>query len=66
MQSFLMISMLTQFKNRLKVQLRLSIERLRIVQNNDIAVSKQQRKKMAELLEVRRLGSIPLQRSDIH
>jgi len=39
-------------KNKLKVQLKLSISRLRMVQQKDEAIAKQQRRAMAQLLEV--------------
>jgi hypothetical protein len=39
-------------KNKLKVQLKLSISRLRMVQQKDTAKAKQQRREMAQLLEV--------------
>lgn len=38
--------------NKLKVQLKLSISRLRMVQQKDTAIAKQQRRAMAQLLEV--------------
>jgi hypothetical protein len=41
-------------QNKLKVQLKLSISRLRMVQQKDSAKAKQQRREMAQLLEVRR------------
>jgi hypothetical protein len=37
---------------KLKVQLKLSISRLRMVQQKDTAKAKQQRREMAQLLEV--------------
>jgi DNA mismatch repair protein MSH2 len=40
-------------QNKLKVQLKLSISRLRMVQQKDSAKAKQQRREMAQLLEVR-------------
>ena len=42
-------------QNKLKVQLKLSISRLRMVQQKDSAKAKQQRREMAQLLEVRSL-----------
>lgn len=41
-------------QNKLKVQLKLSISRLRMLQQKDSAKAKQQRREMAQLLEVRR------------
>jgi hypothetical protein len=41
-------------QNKLKVQLKLSISRLRMVQQKDSAKAKQQRRDMAQLLEVSR------------
>lgn len=43
---------LTDLQNKLKVQLKLSIARLRMVQTKDAAIAKQQRRAMAQLLEV--------------
>jgi hypothetical protein len=40
-------------QNKLKVQLKLSISRLRMTQQKDSAKAKQQRRDMAQLLEVR-------------
>jgi len=40
-------------QNKLKVQLKLSISRLRMVQQKDSAKVKQQRRDMAQLIEVR-------------
>ena len=40
-------------KGKIKVQLKLSISRLRMVQQKDTAIAKQQRRAMAVLLEVR-------------
>ena len=40
------------FKGKIKVQLKLSISRLRMVQQKDTAIAKQQRRAMAVLLEV--------------
>src|ERR1700712_986400 len=37
--------------NKIKVQLKLSVSRLRMVQQKDTAVAKQQRRSMAQLLE---------------
>ena len=39
-------------KGKIKVQLKLSISRLRMVQQKDTAIAKQQRRAMAVLLEV--------------
>jgi hypothetical protein len=39
-------------QSKLKVQLKLSISRLRMVQQKDTAIAKQQRRAMALLLEV--------------
>ncbi|KAH7075081.1 regulator of Vps4 activity in the MVB pathway-domain-containing protein [Paraphoma chrysanthemicola] len=55
---------------RLKVQLKLSISRLRMVQQKDSAKAKQQRREMAQLLEVGKLQSARIRveniiRSDI-
>ena len=41
-------------QSKLKVQLKLSITRLRMVQQKDEAIAKQQRRAMAQLLEVGR------------
>ncbi|KAK4613872.1 hypothetical protein CLAFUW4_09265 [Fulvia fulva] len=43
--------------NKLKVQLKLSIARLRMVQQKDAAVAKQQRREMAQLLEQGKIES---------
>ncbi|QSZ33603.1 hypothetical protein DSL72_005171 [Monilinia vaccinii-corymbosi] len=56
--------------SRLKVQLKLSIARLRMVQQKDEAVSKQQRRAMAQLLETGKIESAKIRveniiRSDI-
>ncbi|RFU30555.1 hypothetical protein B7463_g5799, partial [Scytalidium lignicola] len=56
--------------SKLKVQLKLSIARLRMVQQKDEAVSKQQRRAMAQLLEVGKIESARIRveniiRSDI-
>ncbi|EPE31385.1 hypothetical protein GLAREA_12688 [Glarea lozoyensis ATCC 20868] len=56
--------------SKLKVQLKLSIARLRMVQQKDEAVSKQQRRAMAQLLEVGKIESAKIRveniiRSDI-
>ncbi|PQE29054.1 putative IST1 translation initiation protein [Rutstroemia sp. NJR-2017a WRK4] len=56
--------------NKLKVQLKLSIARLRMVQQKDEAVSKQQRRAMAQLLETGKIESAKIRveniiRSDI-
>ena len=40
--------------SKIKVQLKLSISRLRMVQQKDTALAKQQRRAMAQLLEVRK------------
>ena len=48
----LLYSLLTYTKAKLKVQLKLSISRLRMVQQKDTAIAKQQRRAMAQLLEV--------------
>ena len=45
-------------QNKLKVQLKLSISRLRMVQQKDSAKVKQQRREMAQLLEVQALNSL--------
>ena len=39
-------------KSKIKVQLKLSISRLRMVEQKDAAIAKQQRRAMAQLLEV--------------
>jgi vacuolar protein sorting-associated protein IST1 len=57
-------------QSKLKVQLKLSIARLRMVQQKDEAVSKQQRRAMAQLLEVGKIESAKIRveniiRSDI-
>ena len=39
-------------QGKIKVQLKLSISRLRMVQQKDTAIAKQQRRAMAQLLEV--------------
>ena len=44
--------MLNFLKGKIKVQLKLSISRLRMVQQKDTAIAKQQRRAMAVLLEV--------------
>lgn len=49
-------------QSRLKVQLKLSISRLRMTQQKDTALAKQSRRQMAQLLEVR-LPHGPLQPS---
>ena len=46
--------------NKLKVQLKLSIARLRMVQQKDTAIAKQQRRAMAQLLEVRSIPPLKL------
>jgi len=46
-------------QNKLKVQLKLSIARLRMVQQKDAAIAKQQRRAMAQLLEVGHFLSTP-------
>ncbi|KAJ4349211.1 Vacuolar protein sorting-associated protein ist1 [Ascochyta clinopodiicola] len=56
--------------NKLKVQLKLSISRLRMVQQKDTAKAKQQRREMAQLLEIGKLQSARIRveniiRSDI-
>ena len=43
---------LTSLQTKIKVQLKLSISRLRMVQQKDTAIAKQQRRAMAQLLEV--------------
>ncbi len=43
---------LSRFQGKLKVQLKLSINRLRMTQQKDNAIAKQQRRAMAQLLEV--------------
>jgi vacuolar protein sorting-associated protein IST1 len=63
-------SLLILYKNKLKVQLKLSIARLRMVQQKDEAVSKQQRRAMAQLLETGKIESAKIRveniiRSDI-
>ncbi|KAF2625754.1 hypothetical protein BU25DRAFT_396544 [Macroventuria anomochaeta] len=45
-------------RNKLKVQLKLSISRLRMVQQKDTAKAKQQRREMAQLLEVTQIGKL--------
>jgi vacuolar protein sorting-associated protein IST1 len=57
-------------QSKLKVQLKLSIARLRMVQQKDEAVSKQQRRAMAGLLETGKIESAKIRveniiRSDI-
>lgn len=44
--------MLMISQNKLKVQLKLSISRLRMTQQKDTAKAKQQRREMAQLIEV--------------
>ncbi|KAF2478187.1 DUF292-domain-containing protein [Lindgomyces ingoldianus] len=61
----------TSLVNRLKVQLKLSISRLRMVQQKDSAKAKQQRREMAQLLEAGKLQSAKIRveniiRSDIN
>ncbi|KAI9892052.1 MAG: hypothetical protein M1814_001757 [Vezdaea aestivalis] len=56
--------------SKLKVQLKLSISRLRMIQQKDIAIAKQQRRAMAQLLEQGRIESAKIRveniiRSDI-
>ena len=46
---------LTEKQGKIKVQLKLAISRLRMVQQKDEAIAKQQRRAMAQLLEVRPL-----------
>jgi vacuolar protein sorting-associated protein IST1 len=43
--------------NKIKVQLKLSISRLRMVQQKDAALAKQQRREMAQLLEIGKIES---------
>ncbi|KXS94288.1 hypothetical protein AC578_6793 [Pseudocercospora eumusae] len=57
--------------NKIKVQLKLSISRLRMVQQKDTALAKQQRREMAQLLEVGKIESARIRveniiRSDLH
>ena len=47
-----MIILADSAKGKIKVQLKLSISRLRMVQQKDTAIAKQQRRAMAVLLEV--------------
>ena len=42
-------------QSKIKVQLKLAISRLRMVQQKDTAIAKQQRRAMAQLLEVDQL-----------
>jgi len=42
-----------KWQAKIKVQLKLAISRLRMVQQKDTAIAKQQRRAMAQLLEVR-------------
>ena len=44
--------MLNVAQAKIKVQLKLSISRLRMVQQKDTAIAKQSRREMAQLLEV--------------
>ena len=58
------------WQNRLKVQLKLAISRLRMVQQKDTALAKQQRRAMAQLLETGKVESAKIRveniiRSDI-
>lgn len=60
----------TSLVNRLKVQLKLSISRLRMTQQKDAAKAKQQRREMAQLIEAGKLQSARIRveniiRSDI-
>jgi len=59
-------STLTRTQNRLKVQLKLSISRLRMAQQKDEAIAKQQRRAMAQLLEVRHHYPPPLSLVTMH
>lgn len=43
--------------NKIKVQLKLSVSRLRMVQQKDTALAKQQRREMAQLLEIGKIES---------
>ncbi|KAF1820658.1 DUF292-domain-containing protein [Dissoconium aciculare CBS 342.82] len=57
--------------NKVKVQLKLSISRLRMVQQKDTALAKQQRRDMAGLLDVGKIESAKIRveniiRSDLH
>lgn len=57
--------------NKIKVQLKLSISRLRMVQQKDTALAKQQRREMAQLLEMGKMESARIRveniiRSDLH
>jgi vacuolar protein sorting-associated protein IST1 len=57
-------------QNKLKVQLKLAISRLRMTQQKDTAIAKQQRRSMAQLLEEKKLESARIRveniiRSDI-
>ena len=51
-QWFALNKLLIVLQNKIKVQLKLSISRLRMVQQKDTAIAKQQRRAMAVLLEV--------------
>ena len=50
--------------SKIKVQLKLSITRLRMVQEKDTAIAKQQRRAMAQLLEVK--TPMAFERSNAH
>ncbi|CAK1367508.1 unnamed protein product [Cercospora beticola] len=57
--------------NKIKVQLKLSIARTRMVQQKDTALAKQQRREMAQLLELGKIESAKIRveniiRSDLH
>lgn len=61
---------LTSAQNKIKVQLKLSISRLRMTQQKDTAIAKQSRRAMAQLLEEKKLESARIRveniiRSDI-
>ncbi|SMQ51910.1 unnamed protein product [Zymoseptoria tritici ST99CH_3D7] len=55
----------TPLINRIKVQLKLSIARLRMVQQKDAAVAKLQRREMAQLLEVGKIESAKIRVENI-
>ena len=54
------------FQSKIKVQLKLSISRLRMVQQKDSAIAKQQRRSMAQLLEVRPQQLLQLPSHPLH
>jgi vacuolar protein sorting-associated protein IST1 len=55
----------TPLINRIKVQLKLSVSRLRMVQQKDAAVAKLQRREMAQLLEIGKIESAKIRVENI-